>query len=191
MRNSRCLTVSHSLLSSSNAQGETTQTTIESMISSTLITKTLITPTPCITITSYTTAFGCVRPTDCPVLFCPVDITTSILPCTCHSPVETVTTTTSCGCAGCGPIYTSILPPTCESSLSCPTVTATAPPQCPPITTAGCITPDCALISTLPIPCGCTGIQTVNECNGKCPTGCETFYTGLGLPCPLTAIEQL
>jgi hypothetical protein len=89
------------------------------------------------------------------------------------------------------PIYTSILPPTCESSLSCPTVTATAPPQCPPITTAGCITPDCALISTLPIPCGCTGIQTVNECNGKCPTGCETFYTGLGLPCPLTAIEQL
>jgi hypothetical protein len=140
---------------------------------------------------TYTTAFGCVRPTDCPVLFCPVDITTSILPCTCHSPVETVTTTTSCGCAGCGPIYTSILPPTCESSLSCPTVTATAPPQCPPITTAGCITPDCALISTLPIPCGCTGIQTVNECNGKCPTGCETFYTGLGLPCPLTAIEQL
>lgn len=179
------LTVFHRLFST--AQTIITEPLITPSLS--LVTKTLITASPCITITSLVAPTGCKIPTICPEIACPFRITTSVLPCGCPSPVPTVYKTTSCGCPGCGPIHTSILPPRCETT-ACPTVTETAAPGCPissPIS-FGCVTPDCILLSTLPIPCGCTGIHTVTSCNGKCPQGCGTWYTGLSLPCPLTSV---
>ena len=124
------------------------------------------------------------------VTHCPKDIIyppvteTLTQACSCGLPAETFWQTVSCTCPGCE-IITAVPSNTCVP-VPCPVVTETAPPDCSPI--IGCVTPDCILYSTITIPCGCDGIQTIAECDGNCPTGCETLYTGGHLPCPTTPL---
>lgn len=147
-----------------------------------LTTKTLITASPCLTITSLLPHTSC-KPMICPDIACLLRYTTSTVPCGCQSPPPTVYRTSTCGCPPCGPIETAIVSATCQTKL-CPTITESS--ACP--VPSGCVTPDCILLETLPIPCGCTGIHTTRSCDGKCHPSCETWYTGLALPCPLTTL---
>jgi hypothetical protein len=144
----------------------------------------IILSTPCITVTS-TATITCATSHICPEdVICSPLVETLTQPCSCGLPVETVWQTVSCTCPGCE-IITAVPSNTC-APVPCPVVTETAPPGCSPITC--CVTPDCILLITITIPCGCDGIQTIAECNGKCPTGCETWYTGEHLPCPATLL---
>jgi hypothetical protein len=140
--------------------------------------------TPCITVTS-TATIPCTTSHICPEdVICPPVTETLTQACSCGLPAETFWQTVSCTCPGCE-IITAVPSNTCVP-VPCPVVTETVPPDCSPI--IGCVTPDCILYSTITIPCGCGGIQTIAECDGNCPTGCETLYTGEHLPCPTTPL---
>jgi len=140
--------------------------------------------TPCVTVTSTTTGpypVSSVCPED---IVCDPIVTRVTQPCGCPFPATTVTATAArTYCPLCVTDTIVVRPTTCTTA-SCPIVTETGPPACAVPT--NCTVEACVQLSTITIPCSCTGIATVSDCNGGCPIGCETLYTGLRIPCPTT-----